>query len=52
MHKNDNDRRDGSSELNNHSAMTIGKFNFVLSDQFKFRYISKLFSLKFCMKMI
>ena len=41
-----------SSELNNHSAMTAGKFILALSDEFKFRFISKLFSLKFCMKMI
>ena len=44
--------KDGSSELNNHSAMTVGKFILALSDDFKFRFISKLFSLKFCMKMI
>ena len=40
---------DGSSELNNHSAMTVGKFILALSDEFKFRFISKLFSIKFCM---
>ena len=44
--------KDDSSELNNHSAMTVDKFILVLLDQFKFRFISKLFSLKFCMKMI
>ena len=44
--------RDGSSELNNHSTMTVDKFILALSDVFKVRFISKLFSLKFCMKMI
>ena len=37
--------KNGSSELNDKSAITIGKVILVLSDQFKFRYISKLFSL-------
>ena len=44
--------KDGCSELNNHSAMTVGKFVLALSGEFKFRLISNLFSLKFCMKMI
>ena len=38
--------RDGSSKSNIHSAMTVGKFILVLLDQFKFHFISKLFSLK------
>ena len=38
----------GSSVLNNHSALTVGKFILALSDQFKFRFISKLFSLNRC----
>ena len=33
----------GSSESNNHSTMTVGKFILALSDDFKFRFISKLF---------
>ena len=32
--------KDGSSELNNHSAMTVGKFVLALSNEFKFRCIS------------
>ena len=45
--------KDGSSKLNNHSAMTVAKFILALSDQLKFRFILKLFSLiTFCMKMI
>ena len=40
--------KDGSSELNNQSAMTVGKFILALSDQFKFRFNSKQFSLEFC----
>ena len=34
--------KDGSSKLNNHSAMTVGKFILALSIQFKFRFILKL----------
>ena len=44
--------KDGSSELNNHSAVTVGEFILALSDEFEFRCISKLFFLKFYMKMI
>ena len=44
--------KDGSSKLNNLSAMTVGKFILVLSDQLKFRFTPKLISLRFCMKMI
>ena len=44
--------KDGSSELNNHSALTVDKFILALLYQFKFCFISKLFALKFCMKMI
>ena len=44
--------KDGSSELNNHSAMVVGKFILAISDQFKFCFISKMFSLKICMKMV
>ena len=39
--------KDGSSKLNNHSALTVGKFILTHLDQFKFRLISKLFSLRF-----
>ena len=35
--------KDGSSESNNHSTMTVGKFILALSDDFKIRFISKLF---------
>ena len=38
--------KDGSLELNNHYAMTVGKFILALSNQFKFHFISTLFSLK------
>ena len=31
--------KDGRSELNNHSAMTVGKFILALLDQFKFCFI-------------
>ena len=37
--------KDGSLELNNHSALTVGKFILALLGQFKFRFISKLFNL-------
>ena len=30
--------KDGSSELNNHSTLTVGKFILALSDQFKFKF--------------
>ena len=33
-------------------AMTVGKFILALSNEFKFPFISKLFSIEFCMKMI
>ena len=39
--------KDGSSKLNNHSAMAIGKFILVLSVQFEFCFILWLFSLRF-----
>ena len=42
--------KDGCSKLNNYPTMTIGKFILVLSDQFKLRFISKLFFLRFRMK--
>ena len=29
----------GNSKLNNHSAMTVGKFILALSDEFKFRFM-------------
>ena len=45
-------RKNSSSKMNNHSAMTVGKFILALSDQFKFRSILKLFSLKFSINMI
>ena len=32
--------KDGGSELNNHSAMTVGMFILALSDEFKFCFIS------------
>ena len=35
---------DGSSGLNNHSAMTVSKFIRALSDEFKSGFVSKLFS--------
>ena len=44
--------KDGSSKLNNHSAMTVGKFILALSVQFEFCFILRQFSLRFCMKMI
>ena len=44
--------KDGSSKLNNHSAMAVGKFSLVLSVQFEFCFILWLFSLRFYMKMI
>ena len=47
-----NSFKDGSSKLNNLSAMAVGKFIFALSVQFEFCFILWLFSLRFCMKMI
>ena len=47
-----NSFKDGSSKLNNHSAMAVGKFILVLSVQFEFCFILRLFALRFCMKMI
>ena len=47
-----NSFKDGSSKLNNHSAMAIGKFILALSIQFEFCFILWLFALRFCMKMI
>ena len=44
--------KDGSSKLNNHSAMAVGKFILALSVQFEFYFILRLFALRFCMKMI
>ena len=43
---------DGSSILNNHSAMAVSKFIIALSVQFEFCFILRLFALRFCMKMI
>ena len=42
--------KDGSSKLNNHSAMAVGKFILALSVQFEFCLISWQFSLRFCIK--
>ena len=42
--------KDGSSKLNNHSAMAVGKFILALSVQFEFCFNLWLFSLRFCMK--
>ena len=39
--------KDGSSKLNDHSDVAIGKFIIAPSDPFIFRFISKLFSLRF-----
>ena len=39
--------KDGSSKLNNHSAMAVGKFILALSVQFEFCFILWLFSLRF-----
>ena len=47
-----NSFKDGSSKLNNHCAMAIGKFILALSVQFEFCFILWLFSLRFCMKLI
>ena len=47
-----NSFKDGSSKLNNHSAMAVGKFILALSVQFEFCFILRLFALRFCMKMI
>ena len=47
-----NSFKDGSSKLNNHSAMAVGKFILALSVQYEFCFILWLFSLRFCMKMI
>ena len=44
--------KDGSSKLNNHSAITVGKLILALSDQFKVCFIPKLFSLRFCMSLL
>ena len=44
--------KDGSSKLNNHSDMAVGKFILPLSVQFEFCFILRLFVLRFCMKMI
>ena len=46
-----NSFKDGSSKLNNHSAMAVSKFILALSVQ-EFCFILWLFSLRFCMKMI
>ena len=43
--------KDGSSKLNNHSAIAIGKFILALSVHFEFCFILWLFSLRFYMKM-
>ena len=45
-----NSFKDGSSKLNNHSAVVVGKFILALSVQFEFCFILWLFSLRFCMK--
>ena len=47
-----NSFKDGSSKLNNHSAMAVGMFILALSVQFEFYFILRLFALRFCMKMI
>ena len=47
-----NSFKDGSSKLNNHSAMAVGTFILTLSVQFEFCFILRLFALRFCMKMI
>ena len=47
-----NSFKDGSSQLNNHSAVAVGKFILALSVQFEFCFILRLFALRFCMKMI
>ena len=44
--------KDGSSKLNYHFAMAVGKFILALSVQFEFCLISWRFSLRFCIKMI
>ena len=47
-----NSFKDDSWKLNNHSAMAVGKFILALSVQFEFCFISRLFDIRFCMKMI
>ena len=47
-----NSFKDGSSKLNNHFAMAVGKFILALSVQFDLCFILWLFALRFCMKMI
>ena len=47
-----NSFKNGSSKLNNHSAMDVGKFILALSVQFEFWFILWLFSLRFWMKMM
>ena len=47
-----NSFKDGSSKLNNPSAMAVGKFILALSVQFGFCFILRLFALRFYMKMI
>ena len=47
-----NSFKDGSSNLNNHSAMAVGKFILALSVQFEFCFILLLFALRFCLKKI
>ena len=47
-----NSFKDGSSKLNNHSAMAVGKFIHALSVQFESCFILRLFALRFCMKKI
>ena len=44
--------KDGSSKLNNQSAMAVGKFILALSVQFEFCFILRLFALRLCMEMI
>ena len=39
-------------DVNNHSAMVVGKFILALSVQFEFYFILWLGFLRFCMKMI
>ena len=45
-----NSFKDGSSKLNNHSAMAVGKFILALSTQFKFCFILWLLFLSFVWK--
>ena len=45
-----NSFKDGSSKLNNHSAMAVGKFILALSVQFEFCFNLPLFALRFCIK--